>query len=1187
MSQGEGSSPSDSPPSSQAPSRHLSSSQWDLPPETDFTSSFKYSKATPAGLASGGGKAQNGETSARGAGKSGSRGLGSSTEGVKSGGEKGDATSGGTGMSVSRDDRKGRAREEDDEEETREKEQSRRGATSSSEDEEDVRIKDSQPTEDQQQQQSEEQSKGGTPQPNKLLPSSAGEFAAQFRLGMPGGSGLHQNHASRFSYTSASAAANPNRPPISNPFAGFAGGSATPPSSQFLASVASAAGQPPSAHNRLSFTNPDSRSLAAPSTSRSTSQPLAPPPSHASHPSARHQHPAQPRRPTQPLSPHHAQARGGQNQENNRPTTTRDGAASANAAGATNSKKRGYPSTSGDAEVPRTGSNSSARAGGDGSRAPRADGSPSAKKRKSEKGEKGVVGFEDIVASITTFKIQSEKKDAEVVSLRARLVEKEKEVERLRSEKDTLKRDAIGKVNLALSRLETTRKELSDVSSGMRAATTKLQAEMGSPTNLVELRDELNSAKQLFQRNYFDPEGALWLERNEESKIAALRALQTEIQQRQDVISLLRDQLATKTGEIVEARDRIAQLEQLQANHHLASADLEQSRKESRLREDELREKRVDAENRLDEALLKAGDREAALEEKLERTREEFEDKVESLKKGLDDAQLTISASETETAALAASKLRLEKELSESNGEMDALKTKFESLNISFDEFRTNARAEKERMEEDLNTWRLKNNQQEDVLSRQAIELEELLRLSSKLTQVKIDLDVAEQKVINDATAAAASLEREKIVSQDLSRRNDTLLTQLEAKEAQLVEQSKRFSESQNKVTTIQSSLDTLQLREKELKFRETELSTELERARAELSNTQQSNHRQDTQTENRLMKQIDDLQLEITTLKAANETLTREQRSSEQKIGDLNNVVSTLKDAKASAEGDARRLQQELSLANAARDSLLHVEGDLAQLKRDQTTMLQTRIKETVASCQEGHSRERAQLSNELKRANNKLEELTTRNQKLSTELAKSKNRPMIDPHISSSSPVVSPARGRPESEQLGAEEIPPQQAPASDDSSANTVATTTLSAIDAMDQERGDDELTAEVAEEEAKPSKLKKEEKHVSSASTAQAILVPPIAVTVKKDKGKAVAMAAAGASSTSRALRTTRRRTMDPEQEDRNADEDEIEEVVTQVYRHEDEIEDVTQVNRRDKSRPSTKTTYSRKRKDVKR
>lgn len=83
----------------------------------------------------------------------------------------------------------------------------------------------------------------------------------------------------------------------------------------------------------------------------------------------------------------------------------------------------------------------------------------------------------------------------------------------------------------------------------MRAAATKLETEMGSPANLAELRDELNTTKQrrpfriddslevllsptVFQRKYLDVDGNLWLERNEESKIAALRALQTEIQQR-------------------------------------------------------------------------------------------------------------------------------------------------------------------------------------------------------------------------------------------------------------------------------------------------------------------------------------------------------------------------------------------------------------------------------------------------------------------------------------------------------------------------------------------------------------------------------------------------------------------------------------------------------------------------------
>lgn len=48
----------------------------------------------------------------------------------------------------------------------------------------------------------------------------------------------------------------------------------------------------------------------------------------------------------------------------------------------------------------------------------------------------------------------------------------------------------------AFYRLETTRKELVDVSSGMRAATNKLETEMGSPTTVAELRDELNTTKQ-------------------------------------------------------------------------------------------------------------------------------------------------------------------------------------------------------------------------------------------------------------------------------------------------------------------------------------------------------------------------------------------------------------------------------------------------------------------------------------------------------------------------------------------------------------------------------------------------------------------------------------------------------------------------------------------------------------------
>lgn len=85
------------------------------------------------------------------------------------------------------------------------------------------------------------------------------------------------------------------------------------------------------------------------------------------------------------------------------------------------------------------------------------------------------------------------------------------------------------------------------------------------------------------------------------------------------------------------------------------SADLETWRKESKAREDDLRDKRVDAENRLDEALLKGREREAVLEETLARTKGELEDKVENLRKELDDARVSIVASDTETATLSAS----------------------------------------------------------------------------------------------------------------------------------------------------------------------------------------------------------------------------------------------------------------------------------------------------------------------------------------------------------------------------------------------------------------------------------------------------------------------------------------------------------------------------------------------------
>lgn len=112
----------------------------------------------------------------------------------------------------------------------------------------------------------------------------------------------------------------------------------------------------------------------------------------------------------------------------------------------------------------------------------------------------------------------------------------------------------------------------------------------------------------------------------------------------QEVISLLRDQLATKTGEIVEARDRISLLEQGQAAQAHAILEIEQVRKESGAREAEILRKRDEAEKRLDDVLVKGREREETLEEELK-----------AVKKGVEDQKASNSSLEATNATLVAS----------------------------------------------------------------------------------------------------------------------------------------------------------------------------------------------------------------------------------------------------------------------------------------------------------------------------------------------------------------------------------------------------------------------------------------------------------------------------------------------------------------------------------------------------
>lgn len=104
----------------------------------------------------------------------------------------------------------------------------------------------------------------------------------------------------------------------------------------------------------------------------------------------------------------------------------------------------------------------------------------------------------------------------------------------------------------------------------------------------------------------------------------------TSLDADQGVIDLLREQLATKTGETVEARDRIAQLEQSQAAHQLSLEEREQERKEARAREEGIMSKRAEMQDQLDAALVRAAEREKGLEEKEQSLRRDLESALES-----------------------------------------------------------------------------------------------------------------------------------------------------------------------------------------------------------------------------------------------------------------------------------------------------------------------------------------------------------------------------------------------------------------------------------------------------------------------------------------------------------------------------------------------------------------------------
>ncbi|GAA5863132.1 hypothetical protein JCM1840_002480 [Sporobolomyces johnsonii] len=562
------------------------------------------------------------------------------------------------------------------------------------------------------------------------------------------------------------------------------------------------------------------------------------------------------------------------------------------------------------------------------------------KRRKAEPAAEGELQRHDrAIGEIIGMKQQIQVQNTEIRHLRQQLTDKTNELQKVTSEKDRVKREVCERARFALSDASAANDALRTTATDMRTAFQALKSEIGPISSVEQVRKELETIRSDLETTFSGSSGELWLEKNEETKVSVLKEMQAEITKRQGVISLLREQLEVKTGEIVEARDRILQLEQRVADFESKAASFSDELHD--VRTSSLAEKTKLA-DQLQATLLAATERDEAMAAKVDEMEGRWRERVEEA----------------------------ERKEQEMRGRLEEVE---EKARLEMGELRA-ALGEKER------------------------ECEGLKRIS-----------VLQQREHD------AALEREKAVSLELQAQNDQLI---KSHRAQSDDDEKHISSLRDRVAALEG-------REKSLLTLEEDLRGQLRSTFADMTELQQqlATGQRCQSDVARLEDTISRYEAEIERLKISADTLAMEKSAAVCAKERLEESHTSLVDENttliASAQQHASSATSALADASALRARVQTLEGQLETLEsaqRDAVAQLeelkikneahtQSEVKKAIEICKERHARDSAQKQNELKRVNNKLEDTAKRLQKASSELAKLKSKPVIDQHSTSSS--------------------------------------------------------------------------------------------------------------------------------------------------------------------------------------
>ncbi|KAI5475774.1 hypothetical protein MNV49_000863 [Pseudohyphozyma bogoriensis] len=551
------------------------------------------------------------------------------------------------------------------------------------------------------------------------------------------------------------------------------------------------------------------------------------------------------------------------------------------------------------------------------------------------------------------------------------------------------------RVKVALSQGEAARLSFLTAASEMKSGMSDLRNELKGDAVLDTLRSDLDDLKDSIYTKFYDPDDPQSLDGLQKKQSELVRGLETELTKGQEVIAILRSQLVTQAGEMVEARDRISQLEtQLTAKIDALAGGFEEGRKELR----EGVQSRIEIEKELkgwrekcDGGLvdIEEGRRRAG---ELERELAKEGDKVQKLKTQLEELEAHRGRIAERLEENAKTIKALEAEKVSTQQEYESSKRKLMSDHESAMKGLESRHATKvERLEQDSKILKtgLDDAQSKLVYAKQDVE-----RVTTLLSEA-INKSEKERKESSETIAGLQSREKAQTAKMESTEQK---ISALETKIEDLIRDE----------TRLNSDLSASKEQNANLAQQHVQLTQQHKVAQAEASRSQYLSDelKKSRELAGALQKKLDEAKagmmestVEVASLKETNEKLEAQ----------VSTLTEELDDARAQATGamesekDIKKLEDDIQKLKSSEKGL---NKKIEDLKKENAIEVQKVAAETLRRSEEGFNVEMGLKSNEVKQMKKKYDDASAKLTKALAELQKTKSKAQTTP-----APALPPA--------------------------------------------------------------------------------------------------------------------------------------------------------------------------------